>query len=354
MHSIQAVTVGSPAMQDFLGLPSKLYDKKCITQDKNTELQLINNAHPVSTYITFNAYVVYAHNEPVARFALTLYPDKTLYIGFFECIKDQNAARYLFEQADNLARAMHVTRLVGPVDASFWIKYRLKTSRFNERPYTAEPYNLAYYKEYFHQNGFVVTDRYVSTEYRSFLTKKRYNEFSDRYKVFKQNDYQIVGINKQNFEKSIRDIYAMLMELYADFPVFKHIEFEDFYTLFYPMLYISSPHFAKIAYCNNEPAGFVITLPDYNNLLTNLTFWSKLRISLKRIRASQYVMLYMGVRPEHRGLSRALIKVTVTGLYLRLSPLIGALIHEGKPTENIAPESINNTYEYVLMAKDYE
>lgn len=354
MNSIHTVKANTPTAQDFLSLPSQLYGHKYITQDTATEIQLINGTHPLSKYFTFHAYVIYKNNAPVARFALTHYPDKTLYIGFFECVKERGVAKYLFEQADILAKKMKASSLIGPVDASFWIKYRLKTNRFNERPYTAEPYNLDYYKDYFDQNGFEVTDRYVSNDYRNFLTKKRYSKFSEHYKVFKKKDYKIIGINKHNFERSIKDIYDMLMELYSDFPVFKPLSYEDFYKIFYPMQFISSPYFAKIAYYNNKPAGFVITLPNYDNLLTNITFWAKIRIALKRVRSKNYVMLYMGVRPEHRGLSRAFIKVTVTNLYLRLSPLIGALIHEGKPTENIAPESIDDIFEYVLMAKKYE
>jgi hypothetical protein len=354
MHSIQAVITDSPPLQDFLRLPGQLYGRKHLTQDKDTELQLVEGSHPLSKYFSFHAYVVYKDNQPAARFALTLYPDKTLYIGYFECIKDTAVAAFLFEEADKLAKSMQARRLIGPVDASFWIKYRLKTNQFNGYPYTAEPNNLDYYADYFFQSGFRVTDRYTSTYHRNFLPKQRYHEFSERYKDFKSRDYQIIGINKRNFEKSIRDIYAMLMELYSDFPVFKAITFEDFYQIFYPMKYLSTPAFAKIAYCKNEPAGFVITLPDYNNLLTSSTLWSKIRIALKRIRAKRYISLYMGVRPEHHGLSRALIKVTVTGLYLRLSPLIGALIHEGKSTGKIAPETVSNTFEYVLMAKDYE
>ena len=35
-------------------------------------------------------------------------------------------------------------KIIGPVDASFWLKYRLKINKF-ERPYTGEPYNKDYY-----------------------------------------------------------------------------------------------------------------------------------------------------------------------------------------------------------------
>ena len=47
--------------------------------------------------------------------------------------------------AYKFAKEKWYKKIVGPVDASFWNKYRLKINLFDKRPYTGEPYNLKYY-----------------------------------------------------------------------------------------------------------------------------------------------------------------------------------------------------------------
>lgn len=351
MYKVYKVGPSTSHQDDFLALPRTLYAKNRLTQDIAAEQALIAGTHPLSANFSFTAYVVYRDKHPVARYALTHYPNNALYIGFFECEQNNKTAAYLFAAADKIAKKLGANSIVGPVDASFWIKYRLKTNRFDKRPYVAEPYNHEYYKEFFVTNGYAVRDHYVSTLYNSFLPKKRYKEFSDKHREFVHKDYQIIGIDKENFDTSMRHIYTMVMNLYADFPIFHHIEFDVFKALFAPMKYISVPQFSKIAYHNGRPAGFLFTLPDYQNLLYDLSALNKLRVGLRRIRAPRYVMLYMGVLPEHHGLARALIKSTLPNLYLRLSPLIGALIHDGKPTRSYAEESIKDTFEYELFEK---
>ena len=351
MYRLQRAKSGEPSESDFLALPAQLYDRRYLVQNLETEQALIAGAHPLSHYIRFHAYVVYRSDVPVARFALTYYTDRIVYIGFFECEPQKDTASFLFAQVDTLAKKHQAQQIIGPVNASFWLQYRLKTNHFDKPPYVGEPYNLDYYESQFADNGYVVRDRYISTIYSHILSKRRFDEFRHKHQVFKKKHYEMIGISYKNFDKHIDDFYAMVMKLYADFPVFHPITKDEFRTIFAPMKHLVVPSFAKIAYHHGKPAGFLFGLPDYQTLLTNPTGINKLTIVLKKLRAPRYVMLYMGVLPEHTGLARALLKTTIVSLYLRLAPLVGALIHEGKVTGSYAHESIDDTYTYVLLTK---
>ena len=131
----------------FLALPGKLYQKNELTQDYDTEYKLLHEKHTLSKYFNITPFVVIDKNSqmPVARCMLTYYPeDDVAYFGFFECIGQQEIAEQLLDTVSKKAKKDGKTKLSGPVDASFWIKYRLKINLFDRIPYTGEPYNKNY------------------------------------------------------------------------------------------------------------------------------------------------------------------------------------------------------------------
>jgi len=81
----------------------------------------------------------------------------------------------MFCVAEKLAHENNLTKLIGPVDASFWIKYRLKVNLFDRLPYVSEPYNKDYYLNLFLGSGFVIEERYISNIYKK-LPKKGFEE----------------------------------------------------------------------------------------------------------------------------------------------------------------------------------
>ena len=147
----------------FLALPGKLYQKNELTQDYDTEYKLLHEKHTLSKYFNITPFVVIDKNSqmPVARCMLTYYPeDDVAYFGFFECIGQQEIAEQLLDTVSKKAKKDGKTKLSGPVDASFWIKYRLKINLFDRIPYTGEPYNKNYYYKLLSDCGFVVQNYY--------------------------------------------------------------------------------------------------------------------------------------------------------------------------------------------------
>ena len=65
-------------------------------------------------------------------------------------------------------------------------------------------------------------------------------------------------------------------------------------------------------------------------------------------------MLYMGVRPEHQGLGKALVYSIMQELEKNGLPSIGALARDGKPTQKYASDDVTDVYEYVLLEMKLE
>ena len=65
----------------------------------------------------------------------------------------------------------------------------------------------------------------------------------------------------------------------------------------------------------------------------------------------RYVMLYMGVDQNHRGLGKALTYAIMKELMASGLPSIGALIRDGKVNQKYAADDITDVYEYALLER---
>ena len=337
----------------FTDLAARLYDSGNKTEDPGDITKLLEGTHVLSKYFTLKAYLVTDDGNKVrGRFGLTIYDnDDSLYLGYFECENDPEAARAIFDYASEYAKANGFKRVVGPVDSSFWIKYRLKINKF-EAPYTGEPYNLDYYLGLFEDNGFKVAEHYVSHRFATVDESYSNPKFTEHYNEFISRGYSIVKPAMEDFDKVIEEVYELISDLYSDFPIYKYISKEDFVAVFSSYKKIINMDMVRMAYYNGKAAGFYISVPNYGNIVYDLTPLNILKILKIRKDPKDYVMLYMGVDPRHTGLGKALCYAIAEELKKSNLPSIGALQKDGKITQKYGEEVVNDVYEYVLLQKE--
>ena len=342
------------SVRSFLRFPSSLYGRDTLMQDLKAEKAVLSGQHTLSHYFTVYPFLAYdANGKVAARCMLTVYPDRPQgYIGFFECIEDADAVRCIFRAAEAQAEACGCKSLAGPVDASFWIRYRLKTNCFDRKPYTGEPYNLPYYEAFFRENGYAVCGEYLSNRYgkvpQSFLNRKNLR----RLRYFAEKGYSICSLEKATFEKSLHEIYRMLMPLYSDFQTFLHITEEEFCKLYAGMKHAADYRMVKIAYQNGKAVGFFVTLPNYGNAAAGRMTLSKLlQICRVKQNSPDYILLYLGAEPEHPGLGKALSECILRELCEKQAVSVGALIRKGKVTGSYFSQLIEEQYTYALYEK---
>ena len=342
-------------INDFLALPTLIYDKNNITQNIKDEKKILLNTHSLSKYFKTLKYLCYdSKDKVIARAIVTLYPDKNeAYIGFFEAFDNKEAVKELLKKIENELEENSIDRIVGPIDSSFWIKYRLKIDNFNEELYIGEPYNEEYYYNLFIDNGYSLYKTWTSNIYE--IKDKNYEpeKYKERYNQFTKKGYKIVSPRtKKEFEDSFKIAYKLIMELYKDFPIFKNISEDDYYKYFSFYRVISNYRFLKIAYYDDEPVGFFIGIPNYKNLLYGkMSFILKLKIMFLRKYSKSFVAQYIGVKKEHRGLGKAIIYTVLQEAKKCKGKIIGALIEEDKETEKYFDDAVTNKYHYVLLEK---
>lgn len=343
-------------IRDFIDFSNKLYKKQANIQDSIQLRDLLLERHCLSKYFTLYKFCIYQNQRMIGRFILTEYPnDKNIYIGFIECIKDFKVSRFLFQNAEAFARKKGFSKIIGPVDASFWIRYRLKTNLFEKRPYTGEPYNLEYYLNLFLDSGYRIEEKYTSTIYYKVPKDFQNKKYIYRRMTFEKMGYQIIIPNLKAWDRIVEEIYHLIQTLYKDFPIYKEISLKDFTEQFLSFKKIINMRMVRIAYYQGKAVGFYISLPNYYNLIYHTNKWYNIFqiIRLKNI-PKEYIMLYMGVLPEHRGLGSVLVQSIIEELKENGLISIGALQREGNISQFYAKDLIKKRYEYVLLGKDID
>ena len=335
----------------FLRFPAKVYDDKHIMQDKIFEREVLENTNILCKGVKIIPLIAKNKKEEVvARCLLSFYEDDTAYIGFFECINNNEAAKELLAAGENLAREEGKKKILGPIDLSFWARYRFCTSE--DLPYIGEPANKAYYQGLWEENGFKVSEEYISNFFdvadESFDSEKA----RKRLQSAKDEGYVFTHPNVDDFEKYLRDIYPVLIEGYKDFCGFKTISEEDFVKLYSPLKMVIDPEMVFLAYKDGDLKGFLICLPDYGNLLCK-SRTPALLLSVMNVKshAKRYVLLYMGVKRDCLGLGSALSQQVVDRLKEKKASGISALIHSGKASGGYFKDKIKEQRKYVMLEK---
>lgn len=353
--SMRAVIFGPRSteyIQDFLALPKRIYVKEELMQNEKEERAILRGTHVLSHYFTATPILVYEDERAVSRAVVTVYPeDDFAYLGFFESKDNSAAAGLLFHTVFGLVRDMGLKGVVGPVDCSIWIKYRLKTNQFRT-PYTGEPYNKEYYLRIWEENGFHICEQYASNHYRAVKGDEGCEKYMDRLAQKQKEGYEIRSPRAKEFRRTMKEVYGLLIELYSSFPAYKRITEAEFRKQFKYLKSIINYNMVKMAYYKGEAVGFFISVPNFGNAVYGkVSLWQLPSILSQKKKPKGYVMLYMGVDPGHKGLGKAFAEAIRNELKIQQVPSVGALIHSGNSNKDYVGHLIDYEYEYVLLER---
>lgn len=342
----------------FLNFSESLYDPAFRTENKRELRELLEGKHPLSHYFKVTPIVVIDAGRIVSRAVVTCYPnDSSAYIGYFESENNPEAATLLMDYATHIAYMHGRETIEGPMNASFWLGYRLKVNHFDKEPYFSELYNLDYYQSLWEANGFERRETYYSNFYAPVDEKTKQEKYQKRYQQFTEKGYRIVSPTKQSLDNDFCAVSEMLQDRFRTFPVFKGISEEEFMLLFENLKLVLNLRYVKLAYDSlGNFAGFVIAVPDYGTQLLKETLTKKevLKVLLTKQMTRKYVILYMAVKEHHEGLGSALVYAVIQEFKRYRVQSISSYIHEGKVSGSYVISSITDQNEYVYYQKKTE
>lgn len=345
-----------PYIKMFLDLPGRLYGKRELMQQRREEESLLRGTHYLNRYVKLTGFLAADGDAALARCLVTEYPEElVIYFGFFECVPDETVFHCLMDGVERFAMDRQYTAIEGPLDVSLWIRYRFKANLFDRPPYLGEPYNKDYYLPFFAARHYTVKERYVSNRYRA-LPKEDFAlpVYRQRYEEFQTKGYEIRSPKPREWDRCIGEIYDMIAVLYRNFLTYHAITKEEFAASYASYRPAVDYDLIKIAYFHGEAVGFFMGVPDYGNLTARgRTLPNILRFLRIKRHPKQYVLLYMGVMPEHRGIGKALTHCIMEELAKKSVPSIGSLIRYNNPNFDYAKEYMTERYEYHYLEKKF-
>lgn len=235
-------------------------------------------------------------------------------MGFFECVNNKESAFLLFDTCKHWLEERGMLAMDGPINFgendNFW---GLLVEGFTH-PGIGMNYNPPYYKEFFEDYGFKMYFQQVSNHLD--ITKP----FPERFAkianwVAKKEGYRFEHLRLNHLDRFANDfmnIYNDAWQFHENFtPMLKETVMESLDKI----KDIVDERFIWFAYVDNDPAAFVVVLPDANQVIkymngkTNL--WAKLKFIFYKWmgKMDRLRVVIMGVKPQYQklGLESALI-----------------------------------------------
>lgn len=233
-------------------------------------------------------------------------------IGFFECINNKEASELLFNQAKEWLVARGMKAMDGPINFgendSFW---GLLVEGFTQ-PSFGMNYHYPYYKDLFENYGF-------ATLYQQITNHLEVNKpFPERFTkiaqwVANKPGYTFEHLDPKNLNKYASDFVEIYNDAWKDFENFVPITIQTALQSFEKMKAIMDQKLIWFAYINQEPASFIVILPDANQMIKNLNgklgVIEKLKFAYNRWRGvSRMRAVVMGTKQsfQKHGLESAL------------------------------------------------
>ena len=189
--------------------------------------------------------------------------------GLFECIDNRDVAAALFERAENWLRERGRTEIMGPIDYSTNYVCALLIDGFQFPPTILTAHNLPYYKDLIESCGFTkAKDWYAWWFADPARAAARLRPLGERFR--KRLAVTIRAGNLKNIREEsrrLRQIYNQAWKNNWGFVPFTEAEIE-FMTQELSQLII--PEFTLIAEVGDEPAGFILCVPDINVALRHI------------------------------------------------------------------------------------
>lgn len=251
--------------------------------------------------------------QPVGRIAAIRnrthnlhWKDNVGFFGFFACEDNEDTARALFAQVENTLWKVNCDTIRGPYNPSINEECGLLTEGHDEPPSISMPWNPPYYARLFQG----ASQEKVRILYGYHLPlhagiPSRVTKIAGRLKN-RAKTIRIRSFDMKRLDEELRLAHRLYNVTLDRNWGFVPISLDDLLASASDLKAFANPDFLVFAELDGEAIGFMLTLPNLNELLIRIKGvprwlrvpWAFLLMKTQRIRTVRQVVL--GVAPEHR------------------------------------------------------
>jgi hypothetical protein len=301
-------------LKEFIELPWSIYknDSNWVPPLKMALKDVLNlNKHPFYQTSKIKTWVAEKNGAVVGRImainneAYNSYQKtKVGHFGFFESIDDQEVANKLLSTAESYLKSEGLTSVQGPMNPGTNYECGLLVNGFEDDPQIMMTYNPRYYQPQIENHG-----------YRKAMDLLAYNINADftlpdiilriAERTEKKAKITFRNISKKNWVSEIEtlfDIYNSAWEANWGFvPMTK----EEFFHTAKDLKSIVDENLVQIAEVDGVPAGFILTLPDLNQVFKEIPSGNLFPTGIfKLISPKKYInrvrVITMGIKKQYR------------------------------------------------------
>jgi len=232
-------------------------------------------------YGSHTFFMVFENGKPLARVLVGINEKmnlkkniKTGYFSYFEAINSTEAVKCLMDQAINWLKKQGINRLIGPLYPNDDVDNRgLLIEGFDSPPVLMTSYNPTYYQQLLEEYGFKKDADFFAYYCDDFdMARARVDKIASF--AMKKYHFKVDRVDLKQVDREIRDILKVLELIVAQgqeeesgFEYSSPPSYEELSLELKKLLPFIDKDLIYIARSGDAPIGFVLALPDYNQVL---------------------------------------------------------------------------------------
>jgi len=226
-------------------------------------------------------FMVFENEKPLARVLVGINEKmnlkknmKTGYFSYFEAINSTEAVKCLMDHAINWLKKQSINRLIGPLYPNDDVDNRgLLIEGFDSTPVLMTSYNPTYYQQLLEEYGFKKDADFFAYYCDDFdMARARVDKIASF--AMKKYHFKVDRVDLKQVDREIRDIVKVLelivthgQEEENGFEYSNPPSYEELSLELKKLLPFIDKDLIYIARSEDAPIGFVLAIPDYNQVL---------------------------------------------------------------------------------------